>query len=94
MSYAHGLTTGTSVTISVITGGTFTGSINGTYNITATSSTAFTVPVPCSSTTGVSVANAVVSFDTTNSMPAQLMRDRVRAVLQLILTSAEYSIQK
>jgi expansin (peptidoglycan-binding protein) len=83
-----------SVTISGVTGGTFTGGpINGTYSVTVTSPTSFTVTgVNCTSATGIVLTRA--TWGSATLMPNQTMRDRVRAILQLILTSAEYSIQK
>lgn len=44
---ATALTTGDSVTIAGVTGGTFSPTINGTYVVTVTSSTTFTIPVNC-----------------------------------------------
>jgi uncharacterized protein (DUF1800 family) len=88
---AHNLTTGTSVTISGITGGTFSPAINGTYTVTVTSPTTFTVPVNYSNSSGISLTNAIYKA---SLLPNTVMRDRIRAILQLILTSAEYAIQK
>jgi uncharacterized protein (DUF1800 family) len=43
----HGLTSGNSITISGVTGGTISPSINNTYTVTVLSPTTFTVPVNC-----------------------------------------------
>lgn len=86
-----------SVTISGVTGGTFSPTINTTYTATATGSSTFTVPVNCSSITGLNVTNAgyPVTFPMSSPTPTnQQMRDRVRAIIHLILTSAEYAVQK
>ena len=44
---ASSLTTGDSVTIAGVTGGTFSPAINGTFVVTVTSGTTFTIPVAC-----------------------------------------------
>ncbi len=44
---ANSLTTGDSVTIAGVTGGTFSPAINGTFVVTVTSGTTFTIPVAC-----------------------------------------------
>ena len=44
---ANSLATGDSVTITGVTGGTFSPSVNGTFVVTVTSGTTFTIPVAC-----------------------------------------------
>jgi hypothetical protein len=89
-----------SVTISGVTGGTFSPAINGTYTATVTGPNTFTVPVNCSSTTlptllNVANAGSPISFPMSSPTPTNLqMRDRVRAIIHLIITSAEYAVQK
>jgi uncharacterized protein (DUF1800 family) len=94
-SVAHGLATGATVTISGVSGGTFSPAspgINSTYTITVTGANTFTLTgLNCTSTSGLSVTNAIY---TSATLTNTLMRDRVRAIVQLIVTSAEYAIQK
>jgi uncharacterized protein (DUF1800 family) len=91
----HGLSTGDSVTISGVTGTTFSSGINATLTATVTGANTFTVPVSFTST-GLDLTNATISLlpYTTASPTATQMRDRVRAVVHLIVTSPEYVIQK
>lgn len=94
---SHGLTTGASVTISGVTGGTFSPTINATYVITKTGNDTFTVPVNFSNATGLNVSAAYAPFNfpyTIGSPTNTQMRDRVRAIIHLIITSAEYAVQK
>ena len=88
------------VTISGVTGGTFSPTINGTYTATVTGPTTFTVPVNCTSITSPTALNVAsagfpIAFPMTSPTPTNLqMRDRVRAIIHLIITSAEYAVQK
>lgn len=50
---AHRLHTGDLVTISGVSGGTFTPAINATYAVTVAESNTFTVPVDCTSNAGI-----------------------------------------
>jgi glucose/arabinose dehydrogenase len=59
-STAHGLQTGSVVALAGITGGAFSPGINGTYSVTVTGTKTFTVPVNCTSNTGVSFAGSQV----------------------------------
>lgn len=98
MGSAHGLQTGDSVTITGVSGGTFSPSINATFTITvpAGSTTTFTVPVNCTSISGLLLTNSnagIISY--TNAAPsATNIRDRLRNILHLILTSPDYTIQR
>ncbi len=100
---AHGLATGDLITISGVTGGTYkttTNSsvstvINTTNTVTVTGATTFTVPVNCqvapTSVSGATVATVPYS----NTAPtATNLRDRIRAVVHLILTSPDFTIQR
>jgi hypothetical protein len=93
---AHGLSTGDTVTISGVTGGIFSPAINGTFTVTVTGANTFTVGSNFSNSSGLSLAAAIApNLPYTASAPtATQMRDRVRAVVHLIVTSAEYAIQK
>jgi hypothetical protein len=92
------------VTISGVTGGTFRNSantanlpINSTYTATVTGADTFTVPVNCTSISGLALTNAgiPVNFPLNSPTPTSAqMRDRVRAIVHLIITSAEYAVQK
>ena len=80
-----------------MTGGTFVPAINGTYVITKTGNDTFTVPVNFSNATGLNVSAAYAPFNfpyTTPTPTNTQMRDRVRAIIHLIITSAEYAVQK
>jgi uncharacterized protein (DUF1800 family) len=97
MPAAHGLKTGDAITITGVTGGTFTGgSINATFTITANSPTTFTIPLNCTSVSGLNLSNSnagIVPY--TNATPsATNIRDRLRAITHLILTSPDYTIQR
>ncbi len=86
-----------SVTISGVTGGTFSSAINATFTATVTGANTFTVPSNCTSISGLNLVNAGLPlyFPMTSPVPSnQQMRDRVRAIIHLIITSAEYAVQK
>jgi hypothetical protein len=84
------------VTISGVSGGAFSPSINGTFTATITGANTFTVPVNCTSTLALSLANAVYSVVSyNNSTPSDTnKRDRLRLVLHLLLTSPDFNIQR
>jgi uncharacterized protein (DUF1800 family) len=88
---AHGLSVGDTITISGVTGGTFSPSINGTFQVVAVNSAnRFTIAVNCTSTTGINLTNATI-------LPAitpTIARDRVRSVVHLLVTSPDFTIQK
>jgi hypothetical protein len=85
---AHGLSTGQNVTISGVTGGSFTPAINGTFTATVLTANTFSVPVSRNDSTAVGLTNAAISPIATNQ------RDRIRAVVHLIVTSPDFAIQK
>jgi uncharacterized protein (DUF1800 family) len=87
----HGLAIGSqpSVTISGVSGFS---ALNGTFTATVTTPTQFTVPV--NYTGGGNLSSASFTVGTAGVITQPLMRDRVRAIVQLIITSAEYAIQK
>jgi DeoR/GlpR family transcriptional regulator of sugar metabolism len=88
---AHGLSVGDTVTISGVTGGTFSPSINGTFQVVAVNSVnRFTVAVNCSSTTGINLTNATIL----SAITPTAARDRVRSVVHLLVTSPDFTIQK
>ena len=105
----HGLVTGNQIAINDTTGGTFTGgssSINGSWIVTVIDANTFristvaTTPVAenCTASGTIVYTNANISnfpMNIPNPGPTNLQkRDRVRAILHLILTSAEYAVQK
>jgi predicted ThiF/HesA family dinucleotide-utilizing enzyme len=103
----HRLLTGDVVVISGVNGGTFGGTANAlnssttTRTVTVTSPTTFTIPLSCTvAPTSVAVAHvSVVPYNnattTTPSAPSTThMRDRLRAIVHLILTSADFTIQR
>ncbi len=98
MPAAHGLRTGDSITITGVTGGTFSAAINGTFTITVpgNSTTTFTVPVNCTSINGLALGNSTAGLVAyTNAAPtATNIRDRLRAIVHFILTSPDYTIQR
>lgn len=88
----HGLATGQTVTVYGVTGGAFTPAINGAHIVTTTGSTGtFLVPVTRTSSTSQSIANARISIVGGFS---DLIRDRIRAIVHLIVTSPDFTIQK
>ena len=92
----HKLVTGNSVTISGVSGGTFSPAINATFAVTVTGPNTFTVLSNCTVVpTSVASAYAPLNFPYTMPTPtAQQKRDRVRAIIHLILTSAQHAVQK
>ena len=98
----HGYSTGDQVVISGATGGTYS---TGTFNnnttlrtITVTGPKTFTVNgVNCTaapgSVTNAHVSQVVYSNGTTNPSSTN-KRDRLRAIIHLILTSADFTIQR
>jgi uncharacterized protein (DUF1800 family) len=102
----HGYTTGQSVCISGVTGGTFSPTNPFTNSstarvITVTGTNTFTVTgVNCTSATGINLTNGHASqiiYDQ-NSTPATTSatqrRDRIRAILHLIFSSPDFTIQR
>ncbi len=98
MGGAHGLQTGDSVTITGVTGGSFSSSINATFTITVptNSTTTFTVPITCNNITGLVLtsSNAGIIFYTNATPSTTHIRDRLRNILHLLLTSPDYTIQR
>jgi hypothetical protein len=105
----HRLVSGDSVVISGVNGGTFGGTANALNNTTTArtvtvpvgSTTTFTIPLACTVLpTSVSAAHvSVIPYNnattTTTSAPdATQKRDRLRAIVHLILTSPDYTIQR
>jgi uncharacterized protein (DUF1800 family) len=99
----HGYTTGDSVVISGVTGGTFSpssafGSTTTARTITVTSPTTFTVTgVTCTvAATGFTNAHvSPVAYNMGTTTPtATEKRDRLRNIIHLILTSPDYTIQR
>ena len=108
-SLPHGLVTGNQIVINDATGGSFSGgttAINNNFIVTVTGASTFTIgtvaspsiAVNCTNNTTISYTNANVSYfpmNIPNPGPTNLQkRDRVRAIIQLILTSAEFAVQK
>jgi len=94
-STAHGLEDGDLVTIAGVTGGTFSGSINATRAIARTGANTFTVPISCTvvptSLTGATAG--IIPYS--NAAPISThARDRLRAMIHLILTSPDCTIQR
>lgn len=56
---AHGLTTGDSVTITGVSGGTFSPTINGTFPVTVVDSTSFTIASNCTAASTVNTGTIV-----------------------------------
>ena len=66
-------------------------SINSTFQVLAVNSTnRFTVGINCVNTTGINLTNATILPPLTPTMA----RDRVRAIVHLIITSPDFTIQK
>ncbi len=94
----HNLSVGSVVAISGITGGTFSGPINATHTVTAVpSATTFRVGVTCTSTSGISYvfSNVATPNSYNNTSPTDMdKRNRLRAIIYLIVTSADFAIQR
>jgi uncharacterized protein (DUF1800 family) len=94
-STAHGLVSGDTITISGVTGGSFTPSINGSFTVTVTDANTFTVPVNHSATTPTLTSAHFSPIAYNNSAPSTTnIRDRLRAIIHLILTSPDYTVQQ
>ena len=96
-SLSHGLVTGDTVTISGVTDGTFTSSINAAVAVTVTGANTFTVARTCNTApSAAGVAGAHFSPVAYNNLAPSTthVRDRIRAVLHFILTSPDYTIQR
>ena len=95
---AHGLQNGDTVVFSSVTGGTYSPAItNSTLTVSNVTSTTFNVQVNCTVAPNAGqLANAAVSpVGYVNAAPsATHLRDRIRAVVHLILTSPDYTIQR
>jgi len=108
MSSAHGLLVGDSVTVTGISGGTWSGASttgNGTFVVTEVpTATSFKLATAlsggttlrCTSTSGISLTNSTAGIIAyTNSAPTDTnKRDRLRAIIHLILTSPDFTIQR
>ena len=103
MGTAHGLAVGDSVTVTGISGGTFTGGAgtgNGTFTVASspapTATTFALTGLNCSSTGGLVLTNSnagIIPY--TNVGPSVTnIRDRLRTIVHLILTSPDYTIQR
>lgn len=96
-SAAHDFETGDVVTIAGVTGGTFSPSnVNTTFTITKVDATSFTIPVNCTSISNLVLTNATVGIlPYTNSSPTTTqIRDRLRTIIHLIITSPDFAIQR
>ncbi len=107
-SVPHGLQVGDIVTITGISGGTWNGassSGNGTFivntvpdanTLTLKTNPSTSTTLNCSSTSGLSLTSSTLGIiPYTNSSPSTTnIRDRLRAVVHLILTSPDYTIQR
>ncbi|MBL9182420.1 MAG: DUF1800 family protein [Verrucomicrobiaceae bacterium] len=98
----HGYSTGQSVCISGVTNGTFSNTVNSTSTsrtITVTGANTFTFPSNCTAAPNASgLTNAHASqiiYNQGSTTPsATERRDRMRAILHLILTSPDFTIQR
>jgi len=100
----HGFATNDSVVISGVSDGTFGSTLNNTTTartVTVTGPTTFTIPVSCSvppSSSGLANAHvslATITYNNGTTSPSDAnKRDRLRAIIHLILTSPDYIIQR
>ena len=89
---SHGFVTGQTITLSGVTGGAFTPAINGTHSVINDGNTnSFLVPVTRTSSTSQSNTNARIAIVGGFS---DLIRDRIRAIVHLMVTSPDFTIQK
>ncbi len=90
---AHGMTNGQTVTISGVTGGNFSGAgINGTFTVANVTTNTFTVGVNRTSG-GATVVLTAANIATPAGFP-DLVRDRVRGAVHLLITSPDFTTQK
>lgn len=108
MSSAHGLEVGDSVTVTGISGGVWSGASttgNGTFFVTAVpTTTSFRLATAttggtnlnCTSTAGLVLTNSTAGIiPYTNAAPTTTnIRDRLRTIIHLILTSPDFTIQR
>ena len=87
----HGLSTGQTITLYGVTGGAFTPAINGTHVVTTTGTGTFIVPVTRTSSSGLNVINARISI---SGGFTDVHRDRIRAIVHLLVTSPDFTIQR
>jgi uncharacterized protein (DUF1800 family) len=88
----HGFATGQPITLFGVAGGAFTPAINGSHIVINDGNTnSFLVPVTRTSSSGQSNTNARVSI--VGGFP-DLIRDRIRAIVHLMVTSPDFTIQK
>jgi uncharacterized protein (DUF1800 family) len=98
----HGYTSGQSVCISGVTNGAFTNSVNNTSTarvITVTGANTFTFPSSCTgapNASGLTNAHAsqIIYNQGSTTPSATERRDRMRAILHLILTSPDFNVQR
>jgi hypothetical protein len=89
----HGLATGQTTNISGVTGGSFSPAINGTHTVTNNGDpNSFLVSVTRLSNTGQSVSGARVSIP--DVYPDIFLKQRIREIVHLIVTSPDFTIQK
>jgi hypothetical protein len=101
-SRPHGYTTGQSVCISGVTNGTFSSSVNSSTTprvITVNGANTFTFPVNCTAapnSSGLTNAHASqITYDQGSGTPSATDRqNRFRAILHLILSSPDFTIQR
>ncbi len=101
MTTDHGWEVGDSITVTGVTGGTFSGGSttgNGTFTVSSvpSSTTVRLTNMNCSSTTtngGLNLSNSAAGL-VPNTNAVQHSRDRLRAILHFILTSPDYTIQR
>lgn len=88
----HGFPTGKTVTIYGVTGGAFTPAINGTHTVINNGNTnSFLIPVTRTSSSGQDTKAARIAIVGGFS---DLIRDRIRAIVHLMVTSPDFTIQK
>jgi hypothetical protein len=88
----HGLSTGQTITLYGVTGGNFSPAINGSHTVVNTgSSSSFLVPVTRTSSSGQNHSAARISV--VGGFP-DVLRDRIRAIVHLMVTSPDFIIQK
>ncbi|MGL5018440.1 MAG: hypothetical protein ACRDBP_09920, partial [Luteolibacter sp.] len=89
---SHGFNTGQPITISGVTGGAFTPAINGSHVVVNNGNTnSFLIPVTRTSSTSQSVTNARIAIPGGFS---DLVRDRIKGIVHLLVTSPDFTIQK
>ncbi len=89
----HGLTNGQTVTIAGVIGGNFSAPINGTFTVAGATTNTFNVGINRLSG-GTALGSLSGATATGTAGYSDQIRDRIRSVVHLLITSPDFTIQK